>query len=800
MGRHIKNLTKVLAISFFTLYCLIWILSPFLANYFTNNYALPKGYSLTSNSTIRYNPFTAHLTITELELQFKNGAALRLEQLDAELHLHQFIFDTIYVAEFEISGIYIPVVSKEGSLTIAGFELLKQDKDAIEHEDNQVGGDNSNQQLFPYEIVLPKFNLSDMTIDIEHLGKEHNIEIDSLAIYDVVLSEQEQNVAIELSSHINQARFNFSASTELVRQQGLINVKLDIAEFALKHVNDFLSENLPGLAGKLNYSSQFDIELSEQLTKVNFNNFQLSVSNFHVNEGNFSVNVANQQLRSENLLLTVTPNSLVNLDASFTSSLDAITVKTISDNGQLVEVGDIAIDDISLQVRENKPNVTIGKLAVNEGVFSQQTSNSMPPLAAFKNLSFNNIGYQQDNVSIQDITLSGLIANLLLDENKQLSTLVSLNENSAEEARSQTVEDQSEQLPIEKSTNETNSAIAFSLGEFKLVDNAIIDFKDKSVSPHYERNININSLILANIDTAKPDVETTFDLQGKSDKYANFKIDASGFPFATEQSYKLNAVLKEVSLPGVSSYIKDALMYEIESGQLDVNVSAGLTGTEIDGDVDLLLRGIEFTAADDHEAGTVTDQTSVPFNVALGMLKDSDGNVELSVPLSGDTSSPSFGFSGFLTLLVKQATMSAAKDYLLTTFVPYASVMKVAMAAGEYALKLRINDLNYAAKQVELNDEQLEFTRQMSVMLQDQADINVKLCAIATPADIDASSGEEAHQQANIERLKSISQQRVDLFKAHMVEQLQVPSAKLLLCTPQIDTSENAVSRIEFVI
>ena len=242
------------------------------------------------------------------------------------------------------------------------------------------------------------------------------------------------------------------------------------------------------------------------------------------------------------------------------------------------------------------------------------------------------------------------------------------------------------------------------------------------------------------------------------------------------------------------------MKYEIESGQLDVKIKAGLDGSEINGDVDLLLRGVEFTAADDHESGTVTDQTSVPFNVALGMLKDSDGNVELSVPLSGDTSSPSFGFSGFITLLVKQATMSAAKEYLITTFVPYASVMKVAMAAGEYALKLRINDLNYLPKQVELSTEQLEFSRQMSVMLEDQSDINVKLCAIATPADIAVASAEEAHLPDNVERLKAISQQRVELFKDYMVEKLNVTSAKLLLCTPQIDTSKEAKSRIEFVI
>ncbi len=144
--------------------------------------------------------------------------------------------------------------------------------------------------------------------------------------------------------------------------------------------------------------------------------------------------------------------------------------------------------------------------------------------------------------------------------------------------------------------------------------------------------------------------------------------------------------------------------------------------------------------------------------------------------------------------------MSAAKDYLITTFVPYASVMKVAMAAGEFALKLRINDLNYAAGETELTTQQLEFSRQMSVMLADRGEVNVKLCAIATASDIELVDISTINQAENIERLKAISRQRAENFKTHMVEQLNVPSARLLFCTPQIDSSKDAKARIKFVI
>jgi hypothetical protein len=805
MRRHLKKLVNIIAISLFTLYCLIWLLSPIIANYVINNHGLPKGYSVASSSNIRYNPFMAHLSVSDLEIQLEgHGKILQLNSLDAEVHLHRLLFDSLYIAQFDVDGITIPIVAEEKSLTVAGFELINEVKAKTDPETVASSALDTQQDETEssYKLVIPKFNLTNAVIELKHLTKSHRIELDALSLDDLLLSQQEQGLHLLLSSRINQAPLKLSVKTKLIEQKGIINVELDVDKFGLNHVQALMPETLKALNGQLSYSSKLSIELMTDKTLVNFDELLLSLNDFHVEQNNLSIDIANQQVASSDLSVALTADSEVNVATNVTANITAISVKTLNDD-QLINIEDIAIENVLLKFSENKPNIAISNVTVNDALFSQDSIKKNPALASFKQLSVNDIGYQTDSVSIQDITLSGLVANLLLNENKQLVTLISLDDKALTDADSDSavsVQSNDEMAVDSDSASEPTKKLNFSLGEFKLLDDAEIDFKDSSVKPHYQRNVQINTLTLTNINTAQTESESLFSLIGKSDKYANFTVNGRGQPFAIKQNYNVEAVIKEVSLPGVSSYIKDALKYEIESGQLDVKLTAGLDGSEINGDVDLLLRGVEFTAADDHESGTITDQTSVPFNIALGMLKDSDGNVELSVPLSGDTSSPSFGFSGFLTLLVKQATMSAAKEYLITTFVPYASVMKVAMAAGEFALKLRINDMNYLAGQTELSAEQIEFSRQMSVMLKDKADINVKLCAIATPADIGVTSAEQAHLEDNIQRLKVISQQRVEIFKDYMVEQLKVTSAKLLLCTPQIDSSKEAKSRIEFVI
>ena len=880
MGRYFKRLLQILVITFLVIYLLVWLLSPTIIRYVINTYGLPKPLLLTDTSSIRYNPFTAHLTISDLEVKTdEQASALKLQSLNAEVHLYQLFFDKIYVAEFTLNGIFIPVTVNDSSLNIAGFELMSENPAPVEPEP-EVEPEKAN---FPYQVIVPEFSLTDAHIELLYFSQKHNIQLDSFSLQNILLSQSVQDIKLNLVSHLNGAPIEIAIDGSLLKQQGEISVALNAKNIELSAAKAFLPPSILSLDGKVSYASKFNvaineaetlininalvlsvedlllnqeglalsvkkhkieiqntasllpstsalnaddklkkadinnITLSKAQTSVNINDLLVSVDGLHVEQNNIAIDIKSQKVQANNLAVVLPANDPISVDAMLNVTVDGVAAKSIETEALLAEISALLVNNIALQFQQNIAKVNIESVDVAKSQFSKNIQQNMPALAAFSGLSVNSIEYTPELIAINDISLSGLVANVLLDKEKQLSTLVALaspgdiNSNATEQSTNSAEQDSTEQVSTELDKEPTTPAAVeeetstaakqvFRIGKFTLLDDAQIDFKDSSVNPHYERNVNITHLLLSDIDTGKPEQEVVLDMQGKSDKYANFDIKGRGVPFAEQQKFKLNAVIKELSLPGVSSYIKQALKYEIESGQLDLTIAAGLTGNKIDGDVDILLRGVEFTAADDNERGAISDGFSVPFNVALGMLKDSDGNVELSLPLKGDTNSPSFGLSGLLTLLVKQATMSAAKDYLITTFVPYASVMKVAMAAGEFALKLRINDLIYPATATELNAEQLEFSRQMSVMLEDRDTINVKLCAVATASDIELEDATQAHLPENIARLSKISQQRVDLFKAHLVEQLKVPSARLLFCKPQIDTSKGAKSRIKFVI
>jgi hypothetical protein len=137
---------------------------------------------------------------------------------------------------------------------------------------------------------------------------------------------------------------------------------------------------------------------------------------------------------------------------------------------------------------------------------------------------------------------------------------------------------------------------------------------------------------------------------GKSALYAIFSLVTKAKPFSERPIYKIGGGSQEFSLPVFSPYIKQALQYEIESGQLDLDVDIQLMGTKIDGKAQVVLRGIESDAIDDLEVSGLNDQFSVPLNIALGILNNSDGNVDLRLLITGGYTQSKLWFVWFFNV------------------------------------------------------------------------------------------------------------------------------------------------------
>jgi hypothetical protein len=384
-----------------------------------------------------------------------------------------------------------------------------------------------------------------------------------------------------------------------------------------------------------------------------------------------------------------------------------------------------------------------------------------------------------------------------MSKEKVISNLVTLPVNEEEPKEVTETEEN-----IEQEVSPPKADFIISLNEFSLINDNQISFVDNSVDPVAKRDVFIDKLTLGALSNAqdKKDNQTPFEFIGRSNKYAH--IDFKGFtqPFSQKPKHHLKGFLKELSLPSVSTYVQQAMQIELKSGQLNTDIDVTLEGEQVDGNVVILLQGLETGIADSNEAGELIDKGALPLNMALGMLKDSDGNVELDVPLSGSTADPQFGLSSIVSLITQKAVWMATEEYLMKTFIPYANIVSAAMAVGEFALKLRFEDLPYQAKQIAINEAQHAYLQAFIALMKDKEDTRVNICPISTPADINLKTSGKVTDKGQIKQLKEFAILRAEAFKEYMVKQGSIASARLLLCSPKIDSSENAQPRIELSV
>ncbi len=788
--------------TFIGLYLIIWAISSPLSKHFIAPILLKQKLSLSAETSIRYNPFLSQLTVSDLILyktqKNKPETVLSINELTIRLTLFRLLFDEIVVSKFELNDAYLNVKKTPTQLIIAGVDVNKE-----KTESTPTDAPETETKPFPYQLILPELALNHVNIDINNNEKPHQINIKALLISQLKADLQSQQATLSLQSVIDKTAVELSADASFEQGQGDINSQLSITNYPLNKLQPYV-EQLSVLGGSLSLTSKQQITIAPEQVKLHISQAKLSNNDLVVGYQQQFFNLEKLANTINDLKLTLKQGAITELSGISELTLNNADLYYEKPSHKLAYFQQLALNDISFHF-DNAPKIKIASLVIDNIFGSKNEDTELPPLVTLKQFLISDILVSEKQLSIDKITLDSLQGEAIINKEKVLANLVSLPATAAErEDRKEKVAEVTAE--IKKKINEEISPqqadFIIALNEFSLTNDNQISILNNSVEPIKHRKLFIDTLHLGAISNAtdKQEQQTPFELIGRSNKYAHFNFKGYTQPFAKQPTHHLQGFLKELSLPAISRYMKQAVQMELKSGQLNTDIDVTLTGDELDGNVILLLRGLETAIADSDEAGALIDQGALPFNIAIGMLKDSKGDVELDVPLSGSTSDPGFGMSSIVSLITQKAIWMATQDYLMTTFVPYANIVSVAMTVGEFALKLRFDDLMYQAKQIAPNEAQQAYLQAFIALMQDKDDTRVNLCAISTPTDIDLASGSQVTDKKQIRQLKDIAEQREAALKDYLIKQGNISSSRLLLCAPKIDSSKGAQPRMELSV
>ena len=362
---------------------------------------------------------------------------------------------------------------------------------------------------------------------------------------------------------------------------------------------------------------------------------------------------------------------------------------------------DAAVGDEGTETLIVKANTKVADLSVLD--------DAKEPLLQWQSLIVDDINFNHalNQLSVDNIQLQSPFARLIIDEAKQTNVsklLVASKENNEEEQHAKN--DIAGEPDGIKSTNSAASATSekatSNAQEYAIAVNAIsiengkAYFADYSLTPKFASAIESLNGKVTGIDS-RSDTPANVDITGKIDNYAPVKLAGTIHPFKSDLDLDLNFSVKGAELTSVNPYSGTYMGYYIDKGLLSLAVQYKLNEKALEGKNHVVIDQLTLGKKSNSDQAL-----SLPLGLAIALLEDSNGVIDLGLDVSGDVDSPDFSFGSIILNAIGNIITKAvtAPFTLLANLVGSDDELdSVAFTFGEHKLNAEAKEkLNTLAK------------------------------------------------------------------------------------------------------
>jgi len=170
------------------------------------------------------------------------------------------------------------------------------------------------------------------------------------------------------------------------------------------------------------------------------------------------------------------------------------------------------------------------------------------------------------------------------------------------------------------------------------VEKGVLDFADFSLVFPFATHVTDLSGGATGI-SSDPVSRTSVKLEGKVDEYGFTMVEGGLSPFAPKTFTDLTVTFQNVEMKPFSPYSATFAGRKIASGTLDLKLGYKIQNSELLGDNTVVLE--KFTLGERVEA---PNAIHLPLDLAIALLTDAEGKIDVAVPVSGNVDNPEFKY------------------------------------------------------------------------------------------------------------------------------------------------------------
>jgi outer membrane protein OmpA-like peptidoglycan-associated protein len=269
-----------------------------------------------------------------------------------------------------------------------------------------------------------------------------------------------------------------------------------------------------------------------------------------------------------------------------------------------------------------------------------------------------------------------------------------------------------------------------------------VRFSDSFIRPNYSARLTQLQGTVSALNAASP-APARITLAGTLDDSAPLRINGRVHPLGPKIDTDIEVSARGIALTRLSAYAERYAGYGIETGSLSATLHYKIEQGRLEADHQLFIDQLTFG-----EAVQNSTATQLPVRLAVSLLKNRRGEIELHLPVSGTLDDPSFSVGGIVwQMVVNLVSKAVTAPFALLFGDGREDAGQIDFAAGSAELspagRARLDEL--ATKLADRPGVKLEVTGQADA--DKDADALQRARAAAAQAAAQAASGAAAKQR-----------------------------------------------------
>jgi hypothetical protein len=309
-------------------------------------------------------------------------------------------------------------------------------------------------------------------------------------------------------------------------------------------------------------------------------------------------------------------------------------------------------------------------------------------------------------LDISRLHFDQLYADILIDKDSNL------NIGQVQKSDASTADSQSGDVKVEADNQAGGAAVKVRIGDIVLA-NASADFKDLSLPLPFAVKIDALNGKMTTISTESNE-PSEVSLEGKVDEFGLARISGTVTPLDPTDNTDLLVSFENISVPKFSPYSIPFAGREVANGKLDLKLGYKVKDGELAGENSIILRDFELGKAVPHP-----DAMDLPLGLAVALLKDVNGKIDIDLPVRGNINDPDFSYGG----VILSALGKLLVKVVLSPFTALASLLGIEASELEH--------MKFLDGRFDLTPPELEKTAKLAEALSLRPELQLSIAGVS---------------------------------------------------------------------